>query len=563
VIVVENSRRNGWWATVVSHSLIVLMMFFLTTTLTQFLRQFISISDLLPVLGGIVTLEALLTFRVTRNKPPLSTEWLFARGAEWVVLLALIKIVLELAHGLDTLLRDFTAWQENFGQAFFTGEYIAGLFVLVIIWICSTFYATDLSELDGYEQTPEYARIDVKNLTRARETASLYGISVEDNNVPSNCREVHNRFLTRTLTIGIFMVILAGFLKQDRITIWQGKPISPPSVVNVVLFFIFGLALSSQTNLSALLAAWRYEHATVSLKLVPRWAFYSLAFIIGLGVLSFILPTSYSLGFLDTLWVVLGFLRTIVEFIIGIILLPVFLLFRLFSLLFGGGGGTAPTPDNQPAAPIETPEPTLPVTLDIPWWDGLRSVLFWGIFLVILGVALFQYFRQNRALFAALGNLAPWRRLMQAWRWLNENARNAQKGLAAVVNAGLKKVRVLHVPPLPTPEWRFSNPHRMMPRQQVIFFYQALVRRGKEAGYPRQASQTPYEYAQVIHPQLAKDSNALMELTDGFLEARYSQHEVTTEKANQIKIAWARVKKLILSKREPSRRISNDLSGKP
>ena len=59
------------------------------------------------------------------------------------------------------------------------------------------------------------------------------------------------------------MVIIAGLLRQDRVTLWQGQPIAQVSVINVVLYFILGLGLFSQTNFLALRAAWGYEHAKI------------------------------------------------------------------------------------------------------------------------------------------------------------------------------------------------------------------------------------------------------------------------------------------------------------
>jgi hypothetical protein len=101
--------------------------------------------------GGVIAGEAFLSFHVTKPKPPFSTEWLLARGAEWIVLLAAIKLTVELQHGWGKFLRDLPRWEQNFGPAFFDSEYVSVLFVLITVWVLSTFFATDLAEMVGSE----------------------------------------------------------------------------------------------------------------------------------------------------------------------------------------------------------------------------------------------------------------------------------------------------------------------------------------------------------------------------------------------------------------------------
>ena len=96
------------------------------------------------------------------------------------------------------------------------------------------------------------------------------------------------------------------------------------------------------------------------------------------------------------------------------------------------------------------------------------------------------------------------------------------------------------------------NPNRFTPRQQVIFFYLALVRRGKEAGLPRQSSQTPYEYARSLELGLVEQTDALMDMTERFLDARYSPHEVTPEQVSRAKQAWEQVRKALMAIRKRS-----------
>ena len=132
-----------------------------------------------------------------------------------------------------------------------------------------------------------------------------------------------------------------------------------------------------------------------------------------------------------------------------------------------------------------------------------------------------------------------------------------RRGVKTVVQAGWKKLRAFRITPLSATKWRFMNPYRFTPRQQVIFFYLALIRRGKEAGLPRHPSQTPYEYARFIGPDLIEQTEAVSDMTEGFLNARYSPHEATPEQANRVKQAWDAGAKGINLKTQRIMRVEN------
>ena len=555
-------NRNQRWATVASHTLVCLMMVCLTISFAQFLGRFLPLGGSLPLWGGVIAGEAFLSYHVTKAKSPFSTEWLLARGAEWIVLLAAIKLIIELQHEWGTFLSDLPRWEQNFGPAFFDSEFMSVLFVLITIWVLSTFFANDLAEMVGSEPILYTAHLDTKQIAQVQATAALYGMRVDEDILPSNRRDIHNRLLSRTLTLGVVMVIIAGLLRQDRVTLWQGQPIAQVSVINVVIYFILGLGLFSQTNFMALRAAWGYEHAKIHQHLGSRWVFYSLVFVLGLGVLALLLPTRYSLGFLDTLMYLLGFLRIIIEFIIGIIMLPVLLIFRLFAIILGKGNEKSEPIENKPAVPIETQAPNIAIHTYIPWWDVFKSFLFWGFFIAILGFAIYQYLKQNQALLAGLRSLPAWQWVKQAWQWLRGQFRTVRSGVKTVVQAGWKKLHALRITPVSLTKWRFMNPYRFTPREQVIFFYLALIRRGKEAGLPRHPSQTPYEYARFIGPDLVEQTEAVSDMTEGFLNARYSTHEATPEQTSRVKQAWAQVRKALISKRRGSEGKEPGVTGK-
>ena len=74
------------------------------------------------------------------------------------------------------------------------------------------------------------------------------------------------------------------------------------------------------------------------------------------------------------------------------------------------------------------------------------------------------------------------------------------------------------------PQW--INPRKLSPRQQVQFYYLAMLRRSGENGHPRQPTQTPYEYARTLESQLPDIDQDVDGITVEFIEARYSRHDI-------------------------------------
>jgi len=92
---------------------------------------------------------------------------------------------------------------------------------------------------------------------------------------------------------------------------------------------------------------------------------------------------------------------------------------------------------------------------------------------------------------------------------------------------------------------RFAGLRRLSPRQKILFFYLALVRRGREKGFRRQAWQTPYEYGETLREALPEVNEDLSAMTDTFVEARYSHHLISDERVGFMKRWWLRVRRAL------------------
>jgi hypothetical protein len=92
---------------------------------------------------------------------------------------------------------------------------------------------------------------------------------------------------------------------------------------------------------------------------------------------------------------------------------------------------------------------------------------------------------------------------------------------------------------------RWINPRKLSPRQQVQFYYLAMLRRGGEHGHVRQPTQTPYEYAHTLESQIPEIDQDVDGLTEEFIEARYSQHDIASEHVNVVRRYWERIKRAL------------------
>jgi hypothetical protein len=102
-------------------------------------------------------------------------------------------------------------------------------------------------------------------------------------------------------------------------------------------------------------------------------------------------------------------------------------------------------------------------------------------------------------------------------------------------------------------EWDYINPRRLTPRQKVIFYYLALVRRAKEAGIPRQDGQTPYEYARSLTSSLEEGKDGVEAMTESFVEARYSRHDIPAKEARRAESIWETIRHVLQNVRRSRR----------
>ena len=96
---------------------------------------------------------------------------------------------------------------------------------------------------------------------------------------------------------------------------------------------------------------------------------------------------------------------------------------------------------------------------------------------------------------------------------------------------------------------RFLRFNSLSARERLLYFYLSTIRRAEEQGIQRAPVQTPHEYSTVLKQALPEVQPELDDLTEAFIEARYSLHPVTPEQTSGVLSHWKQVQQALRSRR--------------
>jgi hypothetical protein len=504
------------------------MIFCLGITARNLIERFLPDQDIsyLPYFCFVVSLAGIYSQRKLHKSSELEINPLIYRAVEWVVILVILKLTIYAANGFDRLFIDLPRWQTNFIESFFEAEYLLSILVVLIVWALTLMFTEDLVDLEGDVNILQATTLDM---------------------VVSNRSLTQNRLAARVLTLGIVLTILATLTRLDFATMFQGIKLAEFNTLHILVYFLLGLVLLSLTQLATRRAVWAWEHIPVSEKIARNWVVYSLGFLFILLLIAFALPTSYTLGFMPTIRYFLNLLFGLLYTLVLLIIIPIFLLFSWLISLFGGTRMLKP--------PMSLPEqvfPPLPEDLastPSPILAILKSVLFWGILIFVIGYAFTIYLRQNKELMQKLRRLPGLSWLVKAWRWLILRTRAGVNFIPMAIDGGLKRLRSIWHRDDAQSQGNYVSIRRLDSRQKILFYYLALIRRGSEAGMPRKPYQTPNDYEVGLIQKLPGSETDLDAMTQAFVEARYSRHPVNQDTVGLVRHAWEHVRAILNQKR--------------
>jgi hypothetical protein len=462
----------------------------------------------LPLLVIFTSIEAIFTLPVVAELE--GREKILYLAAEWITFAILVKLVIYAIHGFDLLILDLPRWRANF-IAFFEGEFFYAYLLIAFTWMLSRSAAKNIKELNV--ETTDF--------------------SWELGKLQNNRTLIRSNLISRTLWVGILMVFVTAMIRVTMASSPEAANVRVP-IVSVVVYFFLALALFSQTQYALLKGNWFWNETPMSSLLTNAWLRYSLILFGAIAIISFVLPTNYSMGLLETLNLGFGFLINLVFTILQLILLP---LIWLLSL----AGCTPQNKQNtEQSTPVPPQAPQVP-SAPIPWLELLQSIFFWAIFVGVISYALVQFIRQNPQLMRFLGRQRGFQWLNAIWRWIGNIFRKAGAQAAVAFQQvrsrlisnrkgdGLRQVR------------RWTNFRQLNPRQQIIFFYLRLIERGGENGIQRKSYETPNQYAETLQSNLPEVEEDIEGITEKFLEARYSAHPVDPQTTSLVQRFWRNI----------------------
>jgi hypothetical protein len=252
------------------------------------------------------------------------------------------------------------------------------------------------------------------------------------------------------------------------------------------------------------------------------------------GALALILPTSFGMGLLPALGYLMTIIFNIFRYIFLLILIPIAFVISLFQGVAG----------EQPLAPVKkiistAPDQLLPENATgIAWVEFIQSIFFWFLFIGLISYVIYQYFNQNRELITRIKSVPVIRLLIKAWLWLKSRLSRGYKVIPTIFKQSLKKLGKAGTDKNSPKQWQSIRIRKLSPRDRVLFWYLALLRRGREYGFSRRPDQTPYNYADAVSSQISDVGDEIKLITEAFVEARYSLHEITEENAGFVRRYW-------------------------
>lgn len=499
------ANRNVWLTDVLRPAGMAIMAGCLALSVAEMLHALFPFWNVAWTVAGSVlaALEAHLSYRVLHARPMFMTDRWRMRVIEAAFLFVLIKLGGLLSLPPAAILTELQSWAGSPANIL-DPQTLVNFLLAILILFAVTDTLADLDELSDPEWTLS----------------------------PISPRE---RVAERFFWGGLLVLIAAGVARiglSEMINLERG-PVTG-LVLNVLIYFVVGLGLLGQVTFVHLSAVWQGEGAQVADTLAGRWVRHTLLFLLIVALVAFALPTVYGLGLLG----LVGTVLTLIAFVIYVIL---WLLVSLIVALLAQFLPILPLPPIAPPVPpnFSQPEAAAPPGFDLTWLELLRTVLFWTIVVAMVGYIIYAYLRERPELVKALKNSRLLRLLQRVWQALRQQMGYLAEAVRETLS--LERLRQL-LGRVPLPPMKFFKLGGASPREQIFYYYLSTLRRAAQLGFPRQPAQTPREYAPVLEAQLTQAQADVHELTEAFVNARYSAPPVEPAQARGTRAAWERVR---------------------
>ncbi len=481
--------------------------------------------DFVVFLCFLVTLEAMYSRRISRQFSFPTGEWILFHLGEVLLLMIVIKATLYQVRGWGQLQTDLQSMNGDFLYTLFGGEFMFVGVILAVVWFAGRAFSDELALLEVDERT---IKLD------------------EEGGFLTSRQDVRKHLANIIMIVGGAMIVLTTLVRVD----WQRVSVTAAGasrgLINLILYFLLALVLLSLTQLGLLRMRWVIDDIPVREDLTARWLAFSALFLGMVAVIARILPTRYSIGILSLLGIAFDLFTGLIGLLAFLLITPFMILFNLLLRLLGIKEVTRLNPPDQFQLPPANAQPVLSLS----WWDVLRSILFWAVFIAVVGYAILFFLRQHDEFYTKIRQIKGFLWLSAAWKWMTRLFGGIQHQIVSTIETALVRLRNAEKKPVDLKQWKFVNLKKLSPRERVLFYYLALIRRAGEKGLPRHPSETPREYTKSLQARISPDETTstilLNSITDEFIEARYSNHPIPPEKATLVQAYWQRLQKTLI-----------------
>ncbi len=419
-----------------------------------------------------------------------------------------------------------------------TGGFLTTATVTLIAW----WMAVSISRL--------FARLDVSLYE-----VQFYTLSLAEQKAAADDRPIQiardwllGQFLKLWLAMGMVMIILAALstYEVNQLTAVTNPfeitrlGMRPAMLFALLTYFLAGLWLLSHGRLLRMNARWLIDGVAKEPSVERGWQRSSLSLLLLIALVTAFLPIGSTLAISHLLTLVLSgiaYLATVVfTFFSGLVASALVLLTQNSEQQPPPVTTDIPTPvPPQVSPPPATPDPFLTMVISSAFWALLIAI--------IIGSLLFflreRGYRVDRArINETRATVTTW--LREIWARLTGNVRRARRRLRTRLQEFAPQLPAHVDVSLPRP--RLLRLSSLSPRDQIRYYYLALVRRAGQRGVNRGRNETPLEYIRELRNEWPDAEEDLRGLTEGFLEARYGREPIEKSAVSPIKARWKRLK---------------------
>lgn len=347
------------------------------------------------------------------------------------------------------------------------------------------------------------------------------------------------------LAVGMAMIILAAlstFEVRQFATVSNPLEItrlglSSAMLLALIIYFLAGFWLLSHGRLLRMNARWLADGMAKEADLERGWQRSSLIILLTIAAIAAFLPIGSTLPISR----ILSLGVSAIAYLAGVIIQAIGYLLAMTIMMLTG--------NIEESDPIRPPQLTLPPVEEVivppsnpshPFAEMMVSSIFWTLVIAAILATLFYFLRER-------GYTLQRERIEEQWQIVIGWLRELWAQLTGRIRSTSSELRSRLKTPKPATNMRdesqairagFLRLGNLSPRDQIRYYYLALVHRAGERGIRRGAGQTPLEYARELKETWPESEGEIDDITTAFVTARYSSRPLEKSDALTSKQQW-------------------------